>query len=52
VIRELDEGDTMLKEGAAVAEVARSLGAIETTWHQWRNTYGGALTSIAALVLH
>lgn len=41
VIRKLAEGDKMLNEGASVAEVARSLGVTETTWHRWKNTYGG-----------
>jgi transposase-like protein len=31
----------MVNEGAAVSEVARSLGVTETTWHRWKNTYGG-----------
>jgi transposase-like protein len=41
VIRKLAEGDTMVNEGAAVGEIARSLGVTETTWHRWKNTYGG-----------
>jgi putative transposase len=40
VIKELAEGDKMLREGKAVAEVARSLGVIKTTWHRWKNTCG------------
>jgi len=41
VIRKLVEGDKMLREGKTVAEVARSLGVIKTTWHRWKNTHGG-----------
>jgi len=31
----------MLNEGKTIAEVARSFGITETTWHRWKNTYGG-----------
>jgi transposase-like protein len=41
VIRKLAEGDKLLNEGATVAEVARSFGITETTWHRWKNQYGG-----------
>lgn len=41
VIRKLAEGDKMLNQGATVAEVARHMGITETTWHRWKNTYGG-----------
>ena len=41
VIRRLAEGDKLLNEGATVAEVARSFGITETTWHRWKNQYGG-----------
>ena len=30
----------MLNEGKTIAEVARSFGITETTWHRWKNTYG------------
>ena len=41
VIRKLAEGDKLLNEGATVAEVARQFGITETTWHRWKNQYGG-----------
>ena len=41
VIRKLSEGDKLLNEGATVAEVARQFGITETTWHRWKNQYGG-----------
>ena len=41
VIAKLAEGDRMLNEGKTVAEVARTFGITETTWHRWKNTYGG-----------
>ena len=41
VIRKLAEGDKLLNEGATIAEVARSFGITETTWHRWKNQYGG-----------
>jgi hypothetical protein len=31
----------MLNEGITIAEVARSACLTETTWHRWKNTYGG-----------
>jgi len=41
IARRLAEGDEMLNEGAAVAEVARAFGITETTWYRWKQTYGG-----------
>jgi len=41
VIAKLAEGDRMLNESKTAAEVARSFGITETTWHRWKNTYGG-----------
>ena len=41
VIKKLAEGDKLLNEGATPAEVGRSLGIAETTWHRWKNLYGG-----------
>ena len=43
VIAKLTEGDRMLNEGKTVAEVARTFGITETTWHRWKNTYGDML---------
>src|ERR1035437_7148811 len=41
VIRKLAEGDKLLAEGKTVEEVARHLEITESTWHRWRNQYGG-----------
>ncbi len=37
----LAEGDRMLNEGATIAELSWHFGITETTWHRWKNTYGG-----------
>jgi len=41
VIRKLAEGDKMLNEGKDLAEVCRHLEIAESTWHRWKNVYGG-----------
>ena len=41
VIRKLAEGEKMLNQGHDVAEVCRQLEITESTWHRWRNQYGG-----------
>ena len=41
IIRKLAEGDKLLAEGQTVEEVARHLEITESTWHRWRNQYGG-----------
>ena len=41
IVRKLKEADLMLNEGADVAAVARHLQVTETTYHRWRNQYGG-----------
>jgi len=41
VIRKLAEGDKMLGLGKDIAEVCRHLEVTESTWHRWRNQYGG-----------
>jgi transposase-like protein len=41
VIRKLAEGDKLLAEGKTIDEVARHLEITESTWHRWRNQYGG-----------
>ena len=40
IVRKLKEADRMLNEGADVAAVAH-LQVTETTYHRWRNQYGG-----------
>ena len=41
VIRKLAEGEKLLNEGHDVAEVCRQLEITQSTWHRWRNQYGG-----------
>ena len=41
IIRKLAEGDKLLGQGKTVEEVARHLEITESTWHRWRNQYGG-----------
>ena len=41
IVRKLKEADRMLNEGSGVAAVARHLQITETTYHRWRNQYGG-----------
>jgi putative transposase len=41
VIRKLAEGEKLLGEGKGLEEVARHLEITESTWHRWRNQYGG-----------
>src|SRR5271157_2863378 len=41
IIRKLAEGEKLLGEGKALEEVVRHLEITESTWHRWRNQYGG-----------
>ena len=41
VIRKVREGDRLLGEGKAIAEVCKALEVSEPTYHRWRNQYGG-----------
>ena len=41
VIRKLREADRMLSEGKTIAEVCQQLEIVESTFHRWRNQYGG-----------
>ena len=41
VIRKLAEGEKLLGEGKSPDEVCRHLEIAESTWHRWRNQYGG-----------
>jgi len=47
IIRKLQEGDRFLNEGASVEEVARHLEITTSTWHRWKNQYGGMKASDA-----
>lgn len=57
IVRKLKEADRMLNEGSDVAGVARHLQITETTYHRWRNQYGGmkllqALGVVGLVVAH
>ena len=41
VIRKLAEGEKLLAQGQSIEEVTRHLEITESTWHRWRNQYGG-----------
>ena len=41
IIRKLVVGDRMLNEGSSVEEVTRHLEITTSTWHRWKNQYGG-----------
>ena len=41
VIRKLAEGEKLLAQGKTIEEVCRHLEITESTWHRWRNQYGG-----------
>lgn len=41
VIRKLAVGEKLLGEGRDVEDVCRHLEITESTWHRWRNQYGG-----------
>lgn len=41
IIRKLREADVQVSAGATISEVCRGFGVSETTYHRWRNQYGG-----------
>jgi len=41
IIRKLAEGEKLLGRGQDMEEVTRHLEITESTWHRWRNQYGG-----------
>ena len=41
IIRKLAEGEKLLGQGQSIEEVSRHLEVTESTWHRWRNQYGG-----------
>ena len=41
VIRKLAEGEKLLNQGDDIAEVCRQFEITQSTWHRWRNQYGG-----------
>lgn len=46
-VRKLREGERMLNEGNDLTEVLPHLEIAESTWHRWRNQYGGMKASQA-----
>jgi putative transposase len=41
IIRKLAEADKQLAEGRGIEEICRHLEIAESTYHRWRNHYGG-----------
>lgn len=41
VVRKLAEGEKLLNSGSDRADVCKHLEITESTWHRWRNQYGG-----------
>jgi putative transposase len=41
VVRKLAEGEKLLNSGSDIADVCKHLEITESTWHRWRNQYGG-----------
>ncbi len=41
VTRKLADGEKLLGEGKTIQEVVHHLEITESTWHRWRNQYGG-----------
>ena len=41
IIRKLAEADQLLAQAKGIEEIARHLEITESTYHRWRNQYGG-----------
>jgi transposase-like protein len=41
IVRKLTEADKLLGQGKTIEEVCRHLEVTESTFHRWRNQYGG-----------
>lgn len=41
IIRKLAEGENLLGQGQDLEAVCRHLEITDSTWHRWRNQYGG-----------
>jgi putative transposase len=41
IIRRLAEGEKLLDQDESIEDVCRHLEITESTWHRWRNQYGG-----------
>ena len=41
IVAKLRQVDVLLGQGQAVGEAVKTIGVTETTYHRWRNEYGG-----------
>jgi putative transposase len=41
IVAKLRQVDELLGQGKAVGEAVKTIGVTETTYHRWRNEYGG-----------
>jgi hypothetical protein len=41
IVAKLRQVDVLLGQGKTVGEAVKSIGVTETTYHRWRNEYGG-----------
>ena len=41
IVGKLRQVDVMTSQGRALGEAIRSIGVAETTYHRWRNEFGG-----------
>jgi len=41
IVRKLAEGERLLGQGQDLEAVTRHLEITDSTWHRWRNQYGG-----------
>ena len=41
IVAKLRQVDVLLGQGKSVGESVKSIGVTETTYHRWRNEYGG-----------
>ena len=41
IVAKLRQVDVLLGQGKMVGEAVKSIGVTETTYHRWRNEYGG-----------
>jgi len=47
IIRKLRDADQRLSEGKEIAAVCQALAVCESTFHRWRNQYGGMKANLA-----
>jgi transposase-like protein len=41
IVAKLRQVDVLLGQGKTVGEAVKTIGVTETTYHRWRNEYGG-----------